>query len=73
MYESTTILLEHLYPKLSKGGYVIIDDYGMLENCTQAVEDYRKRQGITEELRIIGYANGNPIGAFWKKERAGAS
>ena len=29
MYSSTIVALEALYPKLSSGGYVIVDDYGL--------------------------------------------
>ncbi len=48
MYGSTMEALRFLYPKLSPGGYVIVDDY-WLPNCRAAVEDYRAEQGITEE------------------------
>jgi hypothetical protein len=39
MYESTMQALAALYPKLSQGGFVIIDDY-FLKPCAQAVNDY---------------------------------
>lgn len=39
LYESTLVCLEHLYPKVVKGGFVIIDDYG-LDGCRKACEDY---------------------------------
>ena len=48
MYESTIVALENLYPKLSVGGYVIVDDYG-LPNCRKALEDYRKFHDIEDE------------------------
>jgi len=67
MYESTFVVLDHLYPKLSSGGYVIVDDYGMLPECNRAVEDYRARANITEEIQIIGYVDGHPLGAYWRK------
>lgn len=41
MYESTMVALESLYPKLSPGGFAIIDDYGAVAECKLAVEDYR--------------------------------
>ena len=53
MYESTSVVLEHLHPKVSQGGIVIIDDYGMLPECNRAVEDYRLKHGITDPLQII--------------------
>jgi O-methyltransferase len=66
MYESTIVVLENLYPKVSPGGYVIVDDYGMIPACNRAVEDYRKKQEITEPLEMIGYVDGNPLGAYWR-------
>lgn len=41
LYESTYVCLEHLYPKVVKGGIVIIDDYA-LTGCYQAIKDYFK-------------------------------
>lgn len=39
LYESTKICLEYLYPRLSKGGILIIDDW-QLEGCQKAFYDY---------------------------------
>jgi len=52
MYESTIVALENLYPKLSVGGYVIVDDYG-LPNCRKALEDYREFHNIDDEFITI--------------------
>ena len=52
MYESTIVALENLYPKLSVGGYVIVDDYG-LPNCRRAIADYREFHGIDTDLITI--------------------
>ncbi len=49
LYESTMDALTNLYPKLSVGGFAIIDDYGAVPACKAAVEDFRAQQGITEE------------------------
>ncbi len=62
MYESTMDGLTALYPKLSPGGFAIIDDYGMLEPCRQAVTDYREQHGIEEPILTIDFA-----GAYWRK------
>lgn len=51
MYVSTIDALEELYPRLSMGGFVIIDDYGGLESCRAATDDFRARHGITESDR----------------------
>ena len=68
MYESTIVVLDNLYAKLSPGGYVIIDDYGMIPACKQAVEDFRQSHAVSEPLQIIGYVDGKPLGAYWRKE-----
>lgn len=41
LYESTLICLQYLYPKVTKGGFVIIDDYS-LPGARKAFEDYKK-------------------------------
>jgi hypothetical protein len=62
MYESTMDTLVNLYPKLSEGGYVIVDDYGAIPACRQAVHDYRSANAITEEIHDIDWT-----GIFWQK------
>lgn len=62
MYESTMDGLSNLYGKLSVGGYLIVDDYGMVPGCRQAVEDYRQAHGIDEPIQWIDAA-----GVFWRK------
>jgi O-methyltransferase len=52
MYSSTIEALEYLYPKLSKGGFCIIDDY-VIEKCKLAVNDYRSAHNINSEMIII--------------------
>jgi O-methyltransferase len=39
-YESTKLELEVLYPRLSKGGIIIIDDYGSWGGARKAVDEY---------------------------------
>lgn len=39
-YESTKVELETLYPKLSNGGVLIIDDYGYWNGARKAVDEY---------------------------------
>jgi O-methyltransferase len=38
LYESTKVCMEHLYPLVSKGGYVICDDYD-LHGCRYALHE----------------------------------
>ena len=61
MYESTTQALQFLYPKVSPGGIVIVDDYA-LDTCKIAVDDFRREQGITAPLTPIDWT-----GVFWIK------
>lgn len=61
MYQSTMEALRPLYPKLSNGGYLIVDDYA-LPACRAAIDDYRKEQGILEEVIDI-----DGVGAYWQK------
>jgi hypothetical protein len=39
-YESTKHELIHLYPRLERGGVLIIDDYGHYDGARQAVDEY---------------------------------
>ena len=39
-YESTRHELVHLFPRLSKGGVLIIDDYGDWQGARRAVDEY---------------------------------
>lgn len=64
MYESTIVALESLYPKLSVGGFVIVDDYGAVPGCRKAVLDYRSRFSIDDRLESIDWT-----GRFWRKTR----
>ncbi len=63
LYESTWQAIEALYPKLSPGGFCIIDDFGSHQSqAGQAVLDYRRTHGIDEEIVDI-----DGFGAFWRK------
>jgi O-methyltransferase len=64
LYESTLDALTCLYPKLSVGGYCIVDDYGALEACRRAVHDYRRDHGITEPIHAVDWT-----GVYWRRER----
>jgi len=63
LYESTMQGLEHLYPRLSVGGYLIVDDYGDLLSCRRAVDDYRAAHGVNEPIQEIDHT-----GIFWRRE-----
>ena len=61
LYESTWLVLDHLYPKVSPGGFVIIDDYA-LDTCKAAVDDFRTRHRIHSPVSTIDWS-----GIFWRK------
>lgn len=54
-YESTRHELEHLYPRLSPGGVLIIDDYGHWAGCRQAVDEYFASRSIHLLLNRVDY------------------
>ena len=62
MYASTVDAIEPLYPKLSPGGFCIIDDYA-LPGCRRAVDEYRAAHGIRSPIERIDWT-----GVFWRKE-----
>jgi O-methyltransferase len=53
MYESTIDPLIHLYDRLSVGGWVIVDDYYLLESCAAAVHDFFAMRGINPQVQAI--------------------
>ena len=62
MYESTVQALTCLYDKVSSGGFVIVDDYGVLQSCRAAIHDFRGQRGITDPIQNI-----DGVGVFWVK------
>lgn len=54
-YSSTKFELENLYPKLVKGGVLIIDDYGHWEGCKKAVDEYFMLNKIPVFMSRIDY------------------
>jgi O-methyltransferase len=68
LYESTKVCMEHLYPLVSPGGYVIIDDWA-LAGCRKAVCEVMGWADEPESHRRCGV---NPIEgghgpAWWRK------
>ena len=67
LYESTLDVLTHLYPRLSCGGFVIVDDYHAIAACRQAVTDYRAAHGITWPIIEVDWSC-----VFWRRGEDGA-
>lgn len=70
-YESTRHELTHLYPQLSPGGVLIIDDYGDWQGAREATDEYLRTHPefpillypIDETGRIAVKVPGNPAGS----------
>lgn len=60
-FDSTDTALTHLYPRLSRGGVTIIDDWHLI-GCRIAVDDFRRRHKLAGELQVTA---GN---AWWIKQ-----
>jgi hypothetical protein len=63
-YESTKHELEHLYPRLSPGGVLIIDDYGHWEGARRAVDEYIAQHRLPLLLQRIDYTGRIAIKPF---------
>lgn len=61
LYESTWLVLTHLYPRISRGGFVIIDDYA-LPACKAAADDFRAKLGLNDAITAVDWS-----GIFWRK------
>jgi hypothetical protein len=62
-YEATWVGLESLYPSLSAGGYLAIDDYGLIRECQAAVDEFRREHGISEPIEQADWN-----GIRWRRE-----
>jgi O-methyltransferase len=62
LYESTMDALTALYDKVPPGGFVIIDDYGAIDACRAATDEFRATNAITEPLQPIDWT-----GHFWRR------
>jgi O-methyltransferase len=54
-YESTRHELEHLYPRLSPGGILIVDDYGHWRGSRKATDEYLEKYEPSLFLNRIDY------------------
>jgi O-methyltransferase len=60
--ESVRLTLEQMYPFVSPGGFVVIDDYGTWPGARRATDEYRNQVGDTARLRRIDHT-----GRYWRK------
>jgi hypothetical protein len=54
-YSSIKHSLQHLFPRLVKGGVLIVDDYGHWQGARRAVDEYFSENGINILLNRIDY------------------
>jgi O-methyltransferase/8-demethyl-8-(2,3-dimethoxy-alpha-L-rhamnosyl)tetracenomycin-C 4'-O-methyltransferase len=62
LYESTYVALEALYPRVSPGGFVILDDFYLLPPCQKAIMDYRAKMKIDSTIQQADWNS-----AWWQK------
>lgn len=65
-YESTWVTLEALYPGLADGGFMLIDDYNLIDECKRAVDDYLERNNISEPITDVDWN-----GVRWRRADGG--
>lgn len=54
-YDATRSALDVVYPSLSVGGYLVIDDFYPLDDCRRAVEDFRAEHSITDPIEAVDW------------------
>jgi hypothetical protein len=63
-YEGTRAVLDELYPKLSPGGFVIVDELEV-PGCKRAIDEHFARTGRREQ--IVPVPQRRPKAAYWRK------
>jgi hypothetical protein len=65
LYSSTMDALNCLYHRVSPGGFIIVDDYG-LPACRQAIDEFRETHSILDPMQWV-----NETCVFWRRSGAG--
>jgi len=55
IYEPNVAILDNLFPKISIGGVLILDDYGIFPGATKAIDDYFKHR--PEKVHKLPFAH----------------
>ena len=63
-YASTTMELEVLWPRVSPGGWLYVDDYFAFGGARKAVDDWLERNRWTNEARRVGAFNHSLPGGY---------
>ena len=68
IYESAIVMGGNLFSKVSRGGFFIFNDYGIIDGCDRPVHDLSAAQAIIKPLQVMGRRrNGKRLGAFWRE------
>jgi len=67
-YSATRACLEALYDDLADGGFVIVDDYHLVDECRRAVDEFRAERGIEDEIVAVDWTC-----VRWRKGSGAAS
>ena len=54
LYEPSKLILEKLYTKVTKGGLIVLDDYGAFAGTNKAVDDFFENKA---EIKKLPYSN----------------
>lgn len=60
-YESIRLTLETFYDQVSRGGFVVVDDWTAYAGARRAVEEFRADRGIEDPLVMVSDA------VYWRK------
>jgi tetratricopeptide (TPR) repeat protein len=52
-YESTQVILHHLYDRVVNDGFLQVDDYGYWEGCRQAIQEFEISRQVRFEIHQI--------------------
>lgn len=65
-YESTLLTIEKFYPKVPIGGWIIIDDYDCVPGATTAINHFREKYKIKEQMYRMNKTS--ETGIYWQKQ-----
>ena len=54
VYEPAVTILKYLYPRITNGGILILDDYGVFPGETKAIDEYLRNKNV--EIRKFPFA-----------------
>ena len=55
VYKPTKYVLERLFPRVVAGGLVVLDDYGMVNGATEAVDEYLEKNNQGVQIQKLPY------------------